>query len=338
MSKFLNSTFLNSGVGSNFYIPSGTPIVYLPATTTLADVIVSGGNTTSCVANITSPTEGLTYYYQIGWTNDVSDGHSRIYFNADRTNANYTSGTFCWNNTSLYRDDNTADAVGISCNVGRVANMSGIFGIQNGVPFMLGDTMYTNTVTRNRTWGHWFETGSTITSVEIYNSVARISNDTYVKLWSLDSTPIASVVASGTVSSMTLSGFNLTEGKSYMINGGFNLAAQETGLQLKINNDGTAANYKRGLLSSTTQSNNNTIPVIPTTTAGTSMIRFYGFVGLVNGIPHMHISHVGKTTAQVAGSQDVIMTTAQSFTSIVFNSLTGSNITSGSWANITEID
>jgi hypothetical protein len=328
-SRFLNLNNVSIGPFSGIY-KSGA--VDLPATTTIADV-TAGGTVSTLSSGTIALEEGEFYMWQACQILVGAAGGASQYINGDTTAANHREGYV--QATTVIQKGDSSWVNTMTCASGGMNTQQGIMGLQNGTPYTLGQQVAVNTTNRARITGVYHPTETDFTEFQ-FDDASAIGAGSFLKIWKINQTPLVDVSVSGaSVSSLSTGAFTLSAGKSYMLVSGFNFDASETGLTFAINNDTTAANYKRGkIASNAVQDTTGPATIV---TSGASFGATYGFMGLENSTPFTNLLAVQENSVGRGSFQSVYNTSETTFTSLVANSATGSNIADGSRIRIYEL-
>jgi len=312
-----------------------------PATRTIVDVTQSGGSTSVLSSGAISLTEGSPYMFSACRYNTTSQNTVTFYMNGNTTAANYNYGFIQAKSDSTYQSGISATAPIMRTTSGDVFVYQGMCGLQNGNPYIVGAATLQDSNNRGRFLGGMLETESTFTQLQFNGGANTILNNSYLKIWEMQSTPVASVSVSGaSVTTLSSGSISLTEGKTYMFAVGVTPDSSGGTYSIRINGDGTSGNYSLGDLDIGGSSDSSGILTTNSVVGSTGFAVLYGYCGLLNGVPYTSTTTLERTAATTVHMRFGANwnNNESTFTQLDITSNTASQVADGSFLTIWELE
>jgi len=308
-----------------------------PSTKTIADVTQSGGATTTLTTGTISLTEGTPYFFSICRYNGNTQNSANFYMNGDTTTSNYSYAGIQRNSATGFQGFEADSQVLIRTTANNPFTYQGICGLQNSIPYIVGNASLQDSNNRGRLVGGYNKSESTFTELQYTSGANMTLNDSYIKIWEILDTPVVDLSVSGSsVTTLSSGAINLTEGTSHIFALGITPDSSGGNIRMLINGDSTTGNYRRGTMRSYGGANNGyNVPTF--TPDADKFVVAYGNLGLLDSIPYINITYIQYTTNGRLKNSAIWHTSESSFTELSLVSETAAQIASGSYLKVWEV-
>lgn len=238
------------------------------------------------------------YLFEVGLITTSAGGTVDLYINSDTTDANYSAG--------FIESDGTQSAANRAVRAtpdaaGNITIIKGACALLGGVPFILAQTIDGGSTERATLQGVLNGSESTFTGLTLSASASIIADGSYIKCWPVsDLATVADVsVSGGDVQTLDTGAFTaLSEGAAYLlfISGIRGATGGTAPMNIFINGDTTAGNYRRGFLDSGGNSGDSSATYGPNPRATGDVGFAFGFCGVHDSTPYLRVFQFSENT------------------------------------------